>query len=1196
MCGATKDLHARVAGGNVDMKNLRIKSIFLLAVLVLFALSIWPPSEKLRLGKDLRGGTTLVYSVDIDPGENPREVLDKVIEVLKDRVDPQGIFDITMIAQGQDRIEITMPLPSDKVKALKADFEQKLAVLDRYSISRGDFERILRLPPTERSARLTEVAGETGELRKLLDDAASGLDAATALREQLRMLEQAAAPDEAVDAVVERIADAELKYERSRDAALAAMPTADEFRRVLDLPDRELILKDERTNQYVSQESSRKRALDKFRQQHDGRLKAEIDAILGAYDTYLANRTSLDDPSDLVRLLRGAGVLSFRITVDPQGTGSPNTHPEEQRLRAELREKGPRNVRARDARWVKINRIEAWLESVQELEMLDRSPETYFAGRGLVAEAYDGDYWVLAWDTPDKRLTQDDDSDWAVASSFNSMDQSGRPAIGFRMDTRGANLFGSMTGGNIGNKMAVLLDDEVYTAPVIQARITRNGIISGNFSTAEREYIIRVLNAGSLQAKLSADPLSESTIAPELGLDNLRAGLMAGLIALAVVGGFMIFYYFGLGIVAVISLLVNALLILGAMSLAQAAFSLPGIAGVILTFGMAVDANVLIYERMREELERGADLKTAVRLGFERAMSSIVDGNVTNLIVCVVLGQLGTAEIRGFAITLGIGVCTTLFSALFVSRVMLAFITDVAQIKRMRMLPIAIPALGRALHPNVKWLSLRWVFLFISIAYVGIGVYMVTTRGEKMLDMEFRGGVQVTMRFGNDQAGQPIIKSRAEVLEEVRKIGAGRPESDALRALTFAEVVPVNPIDGIRSNVFNIKCFLLEEQAGTTTSLGAAADRIEDSPTDRIVKAIVSAFEGEIETKSPVEFAGSQRESVDGAPVYEILTPRLGDAIRRPEYRENVAAFIGGAAIVIDVDENSVEQLPTLEGLHDRISTMRSKPDFTETMRHRMEIRVLNGAENAVKTAVVLVADPGLSFFDNPDVWRNALAEPEWDLVRSALTEVTTLASVQTFSPAIAERFKQTAVVSVLMSFLLILIYIWVRFGSVRYSGAAIACLFHDVLTVIGLIALCEIIYDHESWQGAARAIGVMPFKIDLNLVAAILTIIGYSLNDTIIIMDRIRENRGKLPYASATVINNAVNQTISRTIITSGTTLLAALILYIWGGEGVRAFSFALVVGVGVGTYSSIAVAAPFVWSRKTGGAASGEPDRLTT
>jgi len=187
---------------------------------------------------------------------------------------------------------------------------------------------------------------------------------------------------------------------------------------------------------------------------------------------------------------------------------------------------------------------------------------------------------------------------------------------------------------------------------------------------------------------------------------------------------------------------------------------------------------------------------------------------------------------------------------------------------------------------------------------------------------------------------------------------------------------------------------------------------------------------------------------------------------------------------------------------------------------------------------------------------------------------------------------KGRAVAAVLLSFLFITIYIWVRFGTVRYSIAAIVCLMHDVLTCIGLIALAEIVYDMPSVQGVVRSMGIQPFKIDLTMVAAILTIIGYSLNDTIVIMDRIRENRGRLPYASTEVINDSVNQTISRTVITSGTTLIAVLILYIFGGDGVRAFSFALLVGIVVGTYSSVAVAAPLVWSRKR----SGEDPRATS
>lgn len=1178
------------------MKNLRFKSIALVLVMIMFAWSFYPPGEKLRLGKDLRGGTTLVYSVEIGPGENAKEVLNQVIEVLKDRVDPNGTFDITMVAQGQDRIEITMPLPSDRVKALRKAFEDELAKIDEKSISRGDFERVLRLEPEARSARFDQVAAEGTELRTLLETAASAFDEANDLRVQYDLAERIGSPDQVLDPLASKIAEAEIVYEQARNDALESMPSSEEFRRILNLPDRPLILKDTRDGEFKTLPSSRERALTKFRLQHDARLGDLIDRILAANEEYISNRTSLDDPSDLVRLLRGAGVLSFRITIDPLRSGSANTHPDEERLRAELREKGPQNVRSRDARWCKINRIEAWLETVQELDLLDTSPEAYFAGRGLVAEEYDGEYWILCWDTPGRRLTPEDASDWSVSSAYLSSDQTGKPAIGFRMNTLGSRMFGDLTGGNIGNKMGVLLDEEVYTAPVINSRITRTGVITGNFSAAEREYIIRVLNAGSLQAKLSSDPLSENTIAPELGLDNLQAGLRAGIIALIAVSAFMVFYYFGYGVIAVIALVANAIIILGSMALAKAAFSLPGIAGIILTFGMAVDANVLIFERIREELEGGADLKTAVRLGYERALSSIVDGNVTNLIVCVVLGQLGTQEIRGFAITLGIGVVGTLFSALFVSRILMTFITDVAHVKKMRMLPMVVPALGRLLSPNIPWLKLRWVSVWISLTFVGLGMYMVTYEGENMLDMEFRGGVQVTLKFGEDENGVARTMTRAEVLDRIQAIAKDRSEFDPLRPLRSAQVVPVNPEPGgVRSDAFHIKAFLVKGQEVSSGSLGSSGDIIVRSPTEQIVQAIVTAFGDMIDTKPPVAFKGDEHDSIDGAPVYEVITTRLGDAIGRSKYRENIAPFIGGAAIVIDVDEARSGGLPTLDGLRERIETMRSKPDFSETLRHKTRLMVLEGTEDAVKVAVLLVADPNLSFFDNEDIWRATVAEPEWDLVRSALTGTTTLASVQTFSPVIAESFKQTAIVSVIMSFMLILIYIWVRFGSVRYSMAAIACLLHDVLVVIGLIALAEIVYDNETLQPIAQAIGIQPFKIDLNLVAAILTIIGYSLNDTIIIMDRIRENRGKLPYASAKVINDSVNQTVSRTVITSGTTLIATLILFIWGGDGVRAFSYALMMGVIVGTYSSIAVAAPLVWSRKTDGSVT-ESSELTT
>ena len=199
----------------------------------------------------------------------------------------------------------------------------------------------------------------------------------------------------------------------------------------------------------------------------------------------------------------------------------------------------------------------------------------------------------------------------------------------------------------------------------------------------------------------------------------------------------------------------------------------------------------------------------------------------------------------------------------------------------------------------------------------------------------------------------------------------------------------------------------------------------------------------------------------------------------------------------------------------------------------------------------------------------------------SVVARASTLAGVESFSASIARAFAAQAIVAVILSGLLIIIYVWVRFAAFRYSMAAMLSTLHDCIVAVGMIALAGVIVKY--FPGPAAAIGLMDFKIDLNVVAAVLTILGYSLNDSIVIMDRIRENRGKLTYASAAVINRSVNETISRTIITGGSTIIATTVLYIYGGEAIRAFAFCFLVGVLVGTYSSVAIAAPLVWSRKS-------------
>jgi SecD/SecF fusion protein len=763
---------------------------------------------------------------------------------------------------------------------------------------------------------------------------------------------------------------------------------------------------------------------------------------------------------------------------------------------------------------------------------------------------------MLNWDRRGLRLTQDDGA-WSVRQAFQGADTFGRPAIDFRMDPLGASKLGVLTDANKGKKMSVLLDDEVYTSPTLQSRISDSGQISGNFSEAELRYIIRVLSAGSLAAKLTPDPISQSTLGPQLGADNLKRGLNAGLISLAITAGFMIVYYFGCGMVAVVALLLNSLLILGAMALNQAAFTLPGIAGVILTFGMAVDANVLVYERMREEFNRGEDLRTAVRLGYEKALSAIVDGNVTTLIVCVVLGFTGTPEIKGFALTLGIGLVTTLFSQLFVTRWIFAVLVEKVGIRRMSMLPMAVPAVQKLFDLHIDWMRLRGIFYAFSFFFVGLGLLFIVVEGRSLLASEFRGGTSVTI-VTKSEGGTQLTLTRDEVSKRIKKIADDAPADAPLKQFATAEIAVVNPQgDGVTSSTFTIKTLLTNAEVVQT--------------------AVVGAFSDVLDVRVPVSFAGSDGSPGRGAPVFSLVGATIGEAIDRPGLSEPIPTeFVGGVGIVL-ADINP----PLSKGeIDSRLTQGRSRTEFADTVGRRQRVMVLDGTEAAATSALILVQDPRIDHFEDEANWNGQVRDREWALARAALTESQSLASVQSFGSAIAATFRAQAITALLISSLLVVVYIWVRFGSIRYAVAAMATTAHDCFVAIGLVGAAAWVY-HE-YPDLAGTLKLLPFKIDLNVIAAILTILGYSLNDTVVVMDRIRENRGKLPYASREVINASVNQTLSRTVITGGTTFVSCIVLYVIGGEGVRVFAYTMIMGILVGTFSSIAVAAPLVWSRK--------------
>lgn len=1189
------------------MRHLIRNIVLVVAVLLIAIASIYPPERNLRLGKDLAGGVSLVYAVELQP-DDPPQTVENIIDVLSRRLDPQGQFDISIVRQGRDRIEITMPLPTARVQSLRNEYESALNRFYAYSFDVDALERALRLSGEERREAIERLwmdqtrDPETGERRSTLVEARKALlepvleAAERAERAQGRYREALVlnlGEEEVSDLLIEA-ADAEVALEEARLRAIQRRVTPTEVDLALQRDDTPVFVRDDATGRQVSLPSRREEALNVIRGKIAGdpddptdellNASEALDTVLEAFAAYIAERRGLDSPEDLQRMVRGAGVLQFRIAVQP------GQLPGEDRIRAQMRDAGPSGFEADQVIWMPINKPEDWFESLSGREAMYADPASYFSSRyRLVAERFEDEFYVLLHDRSGKRLTAAE-GEWSLASAFATTDQLGKPAVGFRMNTRGAQLLGDLTGNHRNEPMAILLDGRVYSAPNVLSRISSNGIIQGSYTPRELQYLIQTMNAGALQARILPTPLSVNTLAPTLGQDNLRQGMRAGWIALVLVCGFMVFYYFSAGFVATFALLCNAILILGVMSLARASFTLPGIAGIILTFGMAVDANVLIYERLREEILAGNDLRTSVRLAFQKALSTIVDANVTNLIICVVLGYTATQEIKGFAITLGVGVVTTMFSSLVITRIIFALLVDKVKLRKMSQLPLLIPAIDRLFTPKIDWMRFRPAFVIFALAFLTAGIAAVVIQGEEMLDTEFRGGTAFDLRLqevGEDRItfdGEPFTGTltRPQVERAVRGIAyaadrrLGQSVSEDALAGFDADALALLSEEQLRtlSELRNASVLVIGGEADNITS---DHFRVKTTITDQqlILDVIVARFREVVDSQPPLVFAGVSEEFGSGnAPVYPIDSAVIGEneipGIDE-EYRNNVAQFVGGVAIVLD----ELRPAPSERDLRRRLELAREQDPSSLALRRDWQLIILEGDAESVSRAVVVIRDRGINFIFDEQRWRADLATPEWNLLREELGTATTLASVQSFSAEIARTFRAQAITAMVLSMILILIYIWVRFGSPRYAVAAILGVFHDVIAVIGLIAFAEILYEYVP---AAAGIGIQPFRIDLGLIAALLTIIGYSLNDTIIILDRIRENRGKLPYASRDVVNLSINQTISRTVITSGTTLLALIVMFVIGGDGLASFTYALICGIVVGTFSSIAIAAPIV------------------
>ena len=1191
------------------------KPLLILFVLSTCSLMLWypgryGPNQRLKPGLDLAGGTTLIYDVQVPPEADALSVIDDTIAVLKERVDPTGTRNLIWRQLAGNRLEIQMALASPETKRRRIEMQAAREQLLVVRLSESALDAAVRVDRSVRTQTLRDLAGSEAQAVRL-NDLAKLFDNWVMATEPYRQAERAfrEVQDSGADAAVtaQLLTDLQAK-------TIAYVNTGREFKAAMKSvlaanisePDLEVLQKRDNRKTDDSGRTARQRAVVELIAKHPDR-QIEIERFAETWNQYDQVKGALDDPHDLIALLQGSGVLEFRIAAQP---GELDTASYQQALQ----EKGPRGAKKDLWRWFEIQDINRIIDTESERAKMREDPTAYFeTSRGLAGAEYGGRYFVLLGNTPRNAITRADEG-WELSNVGAADDEMGGLAVAFSLNAIGGQFMRQLTSPHVGQPMAILLDGKTMNIATIQEALSTGVRITGGtggFSESELRYLTRTLRAGSLDSELGEFPISIKTTGPQLGEDNLRSGLNASIAALILVAAAILFYYLLAGAVADFALLANMVIILGIMSMIEATWTLPGIAGIVLTIGMAVDANVLIFERIREELERKSDLKTAVRVGYEKAFSTILDANLTTLIVCLVLGYTASAEVKGFAVVLGIGILATLFSSLFCSRVIIEFFMDKVGIKNLNMLPMQIGAIGRLLSPRVNWIGKRHIFLGLSAILVIAGALSIYTRGKNMLDIEFRAGTAVSFNLRED-ATLPIQQVRQR-LEAFGQLGKQMQQSDfdpdmltPNTRLVHEKLAPIvaeaqrryeddladyetdlaeKRVLGARPEPVDFS-LLGEGQVDVVTEGEsvrgvASAFRISTLITDsQAVSAVVkSAFDDVLDTTRPIDFAARQVDRIDAAPVYRIKNKSLGENIARLLHSDDVTDYLGGVAIVVDAMTPST----TVADLKQRIKRIRMQPAYEDLGMRRFKVigldpapEVGDGGQTLYHSAAVIVSDTTTNYLEDPEAFDEigGLAQTEWRLVVDALRRDTSLASVNNFSPAVSGTMTEDAIAALSLSLLAVIAYIWFRFGSFHYGLAAILALMHDVVITLGLVAVCGWLFQF-AW---AEVLLLEPFKINLPMVAALLTIVGYSLNDTIVIFDRIRENRGRMARATPGIINDSINQTISRTVLTSGTTLLALLTLYISGGSGVHGFAFAMLIGVLVGTYSSVAIAAPLL------------------
>ena len=588
-----------------------------------------------------------------------------------------------------------------------------------------------------------------------------------------------------------------------------------------------------------------------------------------------------------------------------------------------------------------------------------------------------------------------------ISDAQQVFDQLGsNPEVSMTMNSKGTKEWAKMTTANVGKFVAVVLDDYVYSAPRVNDAITNGRTsIMGQFTIEEAQDLANALKSGKLPA--AARIIQSDVVGPSLGQEAIDSGTFSFIIALIVVLLWMIFYYGKAGIFSDIALALNILFIFGVLTSFGAVLTLPGIAGIVLTIGMSVDANVLIYERIKEEMALGKGMKESINDGFSGALSSIMDANITTLLTGIILYVFGTGPVKGFATTLMIGIVTSLFSAIFITRLLIEWYVN----KGHKLTFNTNITKDWFANVNIDFLKKRRTALIISGAIILIGLGSLFINGLNY-GVDFMGGRTYTLRFTESV-------SAPEVADRLKDKFGGLPE---------------------------VKTFGSANQLKVTTKY-----KIDDNDVN---------VDDEIQNL-----------------LYEGVTEFLPEGITYEQFK---------------------------------------------------------GADNDLNVGILESIKVG---------------------------------------PTIADDIKQAAIWAILGSLVVVFLYILIRFRKWQFSLGAVVAVFHDVLIVLSIFSLFY---------------KVLPFDMEIgqSFIAAILTVVGYSLNDTVVIFDRIREFSGKHPsWPFMRTVNTALSSTLGRTVNTSLTTLIVLLAIFLFGGDSIKGFMFALIVGVIVGTYSSLFVASPIMY-----------------